>query len=144
MFKYYKILQNFWITSLATELEYKLNEINAEISKKNNNKKSKRTTRSLDEARAKRDTCLQSIKRMWYNVYDKPSLEGTVNKFDNINDDRRYQTQNQKILDFYNILHNCKPFKETLVAGVLIASPQSRENYEITTPPVPILNKFLS
>lgn len=124
------------------ELENKLEKINAEIKKKNN-KKSKRTTRSLDEARAKRNTCLQSIQRMWFNTYDKPSLEGTVNKFDNINDDRRYQTQNQKILDFYNILHNCKPFKETLVAGVLIASPQSRENYEITTPPVPILNKFL-
>ena len=123
------------------ELENKLEKINAEIKKKNN-KKSKRTTRSLDEARAKRDTCLQSIQRMWYNVYDKPSLEGTVNKFDNINDNRRYQTQNQKILDFYNILHNCKPFKETLVAGVLITSPQSRENYEITTPPVPNINDF--
>ena len=58
---------------------------------------------------------------MWYNNYNGFNFKELDNKFEGEINPLKYVNEEGRIIDFYNILHNCDPFSKSLVAGVAIS-----------------------
>ena len=69
--------------------------------------------------------CYKSIEKLWYNNYNSPSLEATIEIVDGDKNELKYNNEKEKVLDFYSVLNNCSPLKNTLVAGIAIAPKSS-------------------
>ena len=100
------------------ELKKKINILTDRVDKLNKKITIQRTS---ENKKISSDKCYKSINRLWYNNYNGFNFKELDNKFEGEINPLKYVNEEGRIIDFYNILHNCDPFSKSLVAGVAIS-----------------------